>query len=616
MLNRTILAALVLPFSASADLLSDLKGYYTFEHESLGIVANSARAFGSSGFASDDARLLGGDPSGLGIVPLSQVPGTFRAGTAALACDGAGDYADLVASPVSTAADFSVSVWFKPNTGGAGITGADRAFVIESKPGFGISFGLRAGTAGNTNFQLFADSSTGTDPSATYNVPNAQVDQWHHCVITFVAATRTVTGYVDGVQRYQFVSPAALTAATGVNTGTYRSADGRWFKGFIDEEVFWQRKLDVTEVTALFGGGNTSQSFATISADPANQALRIGLTAYYAFDSEVERQVANDAVALGASGFPGDSATLHGDFFSPDNVAQPLTNDPAQARSGNGALLCDGVNNYALINGLPVDQTQSFTISAWFKPDTGGAGYAGVTTRGFIYESGTNYPLSFGLLGSTTAGMSNFQLFTNLSDTTGRSANFLVPNGQVDNWHHFLETYDVNTGILRGFVDGVEVHQLNDATATGRLPLATYSGFRLGTYRGADGRWFRGLIDEVAMWQRPLEPDEIATVYALGLSSVPLSTASGSTRLKFTNFKRNADGSYEVAWSTISGLKYTIEASGDLLDWSTELASEIPAAGTTLNFKIVGTFPPPPGTLYDPGLAGSNQRFYRVKLKY
>lgn len=609
---------LLFPFcgaTARADLGTDLTGYYSFESEVAGTVPNGARALSLPGFPNDGAKLFGGEAA-VPAVPLSSLTEAVRAGTAALACDGTGDFADLTAAPVTTDADFSLSVWFKPQTAGAGLTGASRAFVFESEPAYALSYGLRAGAAGTTNFQLFADLATLPDVNLNFEVPNAEVDQWHHLVLTYAVATGVLEGWLNGTIRYQTTLAGPLSPIAGFHTGTFRSANGRWFKGFIDEQVFWQRVLTAEEATALHAGGMASKAFAVIAGEAGNQPLRTGLTAYYPYDAHNERVVANAAVALGAPGFAGDGAQLRGDFTLPGNVLPPLTNAPALARAGSRALLCDGINNYAGIDGNPVDPTLSWTVSAWFKPDTGGLGYAGAATRAFIFETGGNYPISFGLRGATNPDDTTYQMFSLLNSGAALSVSVDKPNSQLDQWHHFVQTYDAATGAITGYLDGVAALSLSAVVGEAPVPLQTYTGFRLGTYRAADGRWFKGLIDEVAMWQRPLGRSEIELVYALGKAGLALPAAGAASAPAVFLAVPGQPGVYQITWPTIPGLKYALEASSDLIDWSTTLAEEIPATGSTLGFQIVPALPAPAGALYDPGAAGSPQRFYRPKLKF
>ncbi|MES2707049.1 MAG: LamG domain-containing protein [Verrucomicrobiota bacterium] len=609
-----LLATPLLCQPAQADLLTELKGYYPFESQAAGSAPNVARSLGMTGFDNDGARLFGGE-SGAASVPLSIAPGTFRAGTGALACDGTGDFSDLAVSPIVVTGDFSVSVWFKPQTGGAGLTGTARAFVFESKPAYAVSFGLRAGSGGNASFQFYADITEGADPNLSYELPNSEVDQWHHFVYTYDLANTTVKGYLDGELRYEIFLPAPLLDITGFNTGTYRSANGRWFSGFIDEQVFWQRALTPEEIGAVFTGGGGNKTFAVISAEAGNAALKTGLAAYYPYDSHNDREVANAAVALGAPGFAGDSALLTGDYVTPDNIVPPLTTEASQARSGTGALLCDGVNNYASIDGNPVDPTLGWSVSAWFRPDTGGLGYESAATRAFIYETGVNYPISLGLRGGAASDTTNIQMFSLLNTGTAVFAGYELPSAQLDQWHHFAQVYDPGAGTITGYLDGVVTHTLSDTVDGTQYPLQSYTGFRLGTYRVADGRWFKGLIDEVAMWQRPLAESEVRQVLALGQAGVALTGGGPAPEITGFTGVPGSPGAWQITWTTTAGLKYALEASSDLKDWSTTLAEELPATGTSLSFQIVPSLPAPAGALYDPGAAAGKQRFYRARIK-
>jgi hypothetical protein len=167
---------------ALGGLLDSVTGYYPFETQVGGVVSNAARTLGYAGFSQDEAILNGaeGDPSAI-LPPYTTNLAKVRAGAGALDCDGSGDYGDIIGNPLTVGQDWSVSAWFKPDTGGLGyLTTGTRAFVFEtSGTAYPISFGLRGGTAGNSNFQLFSDYVTGTDPSRDFQVANTNVDRWH-----------------------------------------------------------------------------------------------------------------------------------------------------------------------------------------------------------------------------------------------------------------------------------------------------------------------------------------------------------------------------------------------------------------------------------------------------
>lgn len=606
----------VVPALPLAGLLNDITGYYTFETQVDGTVTNAARAAGYPGFARDPALLNGaeGDPSAF-LPPFTTVPAKVRAGAGALDCDGAGDYGDIVGSPVTVELDWSVAAWFKPDTGGAGLTGSTRAFVFEtSGTAYPISFALRAGTAGNSNFQLYTDYASGTDPYRDFQVPNADVDRWHHIVVVYRSTSAVIEGYLDGALTHQIPITGVLNPnSVGFRIGTYRTANARFFKGQIDEVALWQRALTTDEIASLLAAGDQGQTLATRIGLAGGESFKADLNAYYDFDAHADWVVANRAPAVGGTGFFYDDAlTMKGGFIDPQARIYPLTHDPALARAGQGALSCDGTNDYAHIVGNPVDPNQNWSVAAWFKPNTGGLGLTD-TTRAFVFETaGANYPISFGLRAGTPDPdtgdpRTDFQLFT-LTSAGALSTNHYVVNSLVDQWHHIAITYDAATGAMKGYIDGTLTHNL--AVASNAVLLG-YDGFNVGTYRVADGRWFTGWIDEVTTWQRTLSPAAVAHANALGNAGI--SWITGMPRiLNFASTPTPAGG-FTLTWQSTPGFKYNVQASIDLADWSSTVAANHAATAETTTIVITPTQPPPANGFYDAGLSGAPRRFYRVQ---
>lgn len=597
------------PPPGKTTLALDLVGYYSFESHTEGVVSNAARAAGFPGFAQDEAILNGADadPSAL-LPPFTTNLARVRAGTGALDCDGAGDYGDLAGNPVVIGQDWSVAAWFKPDTGGAGYSGSTRAFIFETAGTvFPISFGLRGGTAGHSNFQIYTDYASGSDPLRDFQVANADVDRWHHIVIVYRAASAVLEGWLDGAFTHQIPLAASLSPSTaGFHLGTYRSANDRWFKGQMDEVVMWQRAVSPAEVTNLFVTGQAGVTLATRIAQPDGVALKQNLTGYYAFDSRTNWIVPNSAVAVGGTGFPDDALTLMGGAADPAARIYPLTHNAAQARAGLGALLGDGTNNYAHLNGNPVDPNLDWTVAAWFKPDTGGLGLAG-SVRFFVFETaGSTYPISFGLRAGADTNSTVFQLYTQTTSSSA-SQDVVVPDSQVDQWHHLVLTWDAAQGTLAGFLDGSPAYSILLGPGAA---LTGYSGFNLGTYRAADGRWYQGLIDEVAFWQRSLGSGEVAQLRALGQAGA--SVLTGAPVIQSFTANSAPAGSFTLTWRAAPGLRYAVEASSDLQHWPDTLAANYVAPGESVTIVISPAQPPPANGFHDPALNGAGQRYYRV----
>lgn len=608
----------LLPPPGATSLAVGLVGYYSFESEAGGVVSNAARLAGYPGFTQDEMVLNGGEagPSAL-MPPFTTNLAKVRAGTGALDCDGVGDYGKIAGNPVAIGQDWSVATWFKPDTGGAGYSGSTRAFILETAGTvYPISVGWRAGTTGNSNFQLYSDYATGIDPYRDYQVANAHVDQWHHLVIVYRAASAVIEGYLDGALTHQLTVTAALnTGYAGFHLGTYRTADGRWFKGQMDETALWQRALSTAEVTNLFAAGQAGITLAARVGQPGSESLKTSLKGYYPFDERTNWVVANSAPAIGGTGFANDALTMMDGASDPSAQVYPLTHSPELARAGQGALIGDGTNNYAHINGNPVDPNLNWSVATWFKPDTGGLGLTGAV-RSFVFEtSGTTYPISFGLRAGADASSTVFQLCTHTMSTS-ISQDAIVPAAQVDQWHQLVLCYDATLGKMTGYLDGAVTYHLALGPGT---TLQSYTGLNLGTYRTANGHWFKGWLDELAFWQRRLSSSEVGQLLALGragasvLSSEPTLVLPGEPKAQAFFSNAAPTGSYTLTWHAVPGLTYAVEATSDLRSWPDTVVTNYTAATETVSILISPVQPPPANGYFDPGLNGARQRFYRVR---
>jgi hypothetical protein len=355
-------------------------------------------------------------------------------------------------------------------------------------------------------------------------------------------------------------------------------------------------------------GAATSRAIplAVVPALPLGGLLD-SVTAYYGFDTQTNWVVTNSAPLVDGTGFASDALTLLGGAADPSARIYPITHNPALARAGQGALVGDGTNNCARINGNPVDPNQDWSVAAWFKPDTGGLELTG-SARAFIFETGgTTYPISFGLRAGTGAHSTMFQRYTQTAGTSA-SQDWAVPAALVDQWHQIVLTYDAALGSLTGYLDGSATYNLALGPGT---TLQSYTGFHVGTYRSADGRWFKGLIDELAFWQRRLSASEVGQLLTLGKAGAAVLTGAPEIRA-FAADPAPAE-SFTLTWRAASGLQYVVEASSDLRSWPDTIATNCLAAAETVSIVISPAQPPPTNGYYDPGLRGASQRFYRVR---
>jgi len=640
--------------SAPAALMDKLQGYYTFESQTNGTTPNMARALGYPAFPLDWATLLKPVPvvGSVAFPPWTNLASKVLAGTGVLDCREDGDFATTSDLPIwDQQADWTISTWFKPDTGGTGLFGTTtRMFILETAGATApISFGIRGTTSTNADgvglcdFQFYSWYADGTKPYVDYLVPTNQVDQWHHVAIQYDSqdtswGTNThgmMRGYVDDALVCQLAPTDIFIGYTGFNFGTYRGADGRWLHGQIDEAAMWERVLNTNEITLLYNAGVSQQTLAAAIATGGDAAqLTNTLVAYWNFDgnygTNTSRVVPNQAIAVGGRAiFPSGSGdlTMVGGTYAPGTIITYPGLGTNGSIVGLGSLLCNGTNVYVNIPGNPVDPQQDLTVSAWFKPDTGGTGLFGVTSaRYFVFENSdptkTWAPISFGIRGGTVLDTNGnqtctFEWYGHWSDNTKPHFDSYVPVARVDQWHHVAQIFrliSVNpyTNAMECWLDGVL--QTNLLMVKTNAALTNISGLNFGTYRGADSRWFKGQIDECALWQRALSSNEVVQLYTNGLAGKSVLTPAPPQIIALTPAAVPA-GSYLLSWKALAGLKYSVFASSDLTSWQPALVTGYTTASGTATIIVSATEPPPNGGYYDPGLNGATQRYYRLQVQ-
>ena len=220
------------------------------------------------------------------------------------------------------------------------------------------------------------------------------------------------------------------------------------------------------------------------------RADRIG---YWTFDESSGTTAANSGTGTGLDGtLIGDATFVSGGVF------------------GNAVQL-DGAGDYIdIINEVIVDGASSYSVSAWFRPDNIGA------TRQTIFETSQNWAISTEL----GAGSNNLTYRIETDGTSASNQTTIVPT--ANNWHHLYVTYDQTLGETHLYVNGAEVTTFSPPRTFPTGDLLPTDGFHIGTYLGADDRFFSGLIDDVAVWDQTLG-SEYATIFWNGGAGNPAS---------------------------------------------------------------------------------------------
>ena len=244
----------------------------------------------------------------------------------------------------------------------------------------------------------------------------------------------------------------------------------------------------------------SSFAFSLLTASALHAIPTEGLTAYWDFDSS---DLENSSLASGNVA-PADSTNL--DLVS-GSATSPAIDSNAGIRGGAVRFDASQGQFLQLTGGGEVisdDPLSSYTISVWFRADSAPAG----SDRFFIYETSPSFTLSLGLREDTgNTGNTRVQFFTQ-TDSEDSFLQLSIPDGEIANqWVHTVVTWDASTKEFTARVNGSL--PASETLSDFGDDAATFNDFHIGTFRDANGRFFPGLIDELAIWNRVLTSVEM-----------------------------------------------------------------------------------------------------------
>ncbi|QWV93274.1 chitobiase/beta-hexosaminidase C-terminal domain-containing protein [Geomonas oryzisoli] len=216
--------------------------------------------------------------------------------------------------------------------------------------------------------------------------------------------------------------------------------------------------------------------------------------------------------------------SVAGNNGSPNNGVAFSTTAKVGTQSGS----FDGVDDYVSIpSSATLTPATAVSVEAWVRPADTVTWHQVVTKR---YDE-QNSPYSSYVLTSNGGGASNKWVFAISNGTVGSGASavdteVIVPNA----WTHLVGTYD--GAAIRLYVNGI----LKATTAkTGAIGYSTLP-LRIGTSNVYAGQFFKGLIDEVRVYNRALTASEVQEQFNNYVVSAPtvMSVASPTAKSVIT----------------------------------------------------------------------------------
>ena len=181
----------------------------------------------------------------------------------------------------------------------------------------------------------------------------------------------------------------------------------------------------------------------------------------------------------------------------------------------NSTFDFDGSSEYFTVVTSSLDNQDTISCSGWVYIDSAGNG----NRRGIIESYGTNIWAGI----SIEVGTDN-KIKTYIPNPTHALSDILIDSGTspTDQWVHIVVVRTDGDNQL--WINGVEE---DTGTTTSTMSSSNFTCFRVGTYRGANDRFFDGKIDEVGIWSRALTSTEISELYS-STNGLPYGILSGS----------------------------------------------------------------------------------------
>jgi len=318
---------------------------------------------------------------------------------------------------------------------------------------------------------------------------------WHHFVFMKKADQKNI--YIDGKLFLNGSSTAPLAADfTELGLGTDGIPGGDFMHGLMDDFAVYATGLSEADAAKLAAGTSPKDltsakllaywDFNTVSKP---NTVTDGLVAYWNFDGNLKDSIKN----------------FHGTARGTNALAF------VDGMGGFGkAIKLDGTDQFVEITGGNENELEfpngSMSIAGWFKVNAFDTDWQALLAKG----ENSNYRIARRDLGNSIA----------YAGGAGEGADD-VPNINDGQWHHFVAISDAKTNAFGTalYVDGV----LHGIMATKPALTGSTNHLFIGENPDARNREWNGEIDDLAIWNRVLTSDEVATLWNSGVGT-PLST--------------------------------------------------------------------------------------------
>ncbi|MGH2771712.1 MAG: PA14 domain-containing protein, partial [Actinomycetota bacterium] len=252
----------------------------------------------------------------------------------------------------------------------------------------------------------------------------------------------------------------------------------------------------------------------------------------------------------------GEASGATADDYTANNRDAAFAGAPSLGGAGriegdpDTSVRLDGVDDHILSPALSPG-TESVTLELWFKPEAAGV---------IVSELGQS---------AINTGWHDSQLEILPTGEVLASVWSLPPVSlglaSFNSWHHAVLRYDRTSQILDGYLDGV---RSSTAVSGDRMAPWEYSAtlrYAIGaadsTHRGSGGGWFKGSIDEAAIYNKPLSDFRILQHFSSAKLTESASLTAGAHRIRIDYQDPGASAKLALSWKPPGGTSAPIPAS-------------------------------------------------------
>ncbi|MBI2530351.1 MAG: hypothetical protein HYW05_04375 [Candidatus Diapherotrites archaeon] len=389
--------------------------------------------------------------------------------------------------------------------------------------------------------------------------PNA--GQWYN--IAIVRNSADLKMFIDGMQIGSTYNIGATSMWAGSTAGIeIGSGHNSRHSGEMDEVAVWNRALSPSEVLALYQSGSAYRPSGTWNGVFDSNSIASGWnTINWGEDLNYGAELAGDSNTKLLLHLNEGSGTTANDSSGNGNNGA-LFNGPIWTSSGKfrNALQFDGTDDYVKFSAANMP-TGERTVELWFyNTDTTAVGARQI----FGYGGNSNSP-----------AYSSFLIYSS-ADKKGITAHMHYPGGGILNyagtspmtnaWYYLVLTTDVSGSRL--YINGrlVDYNAVTPSTYVsgkdgfvGAMP----SGSGTGTYVDPNYPYWKGNIDEVAVYNAALDANKILEHYRKGAANIRLRTRTAASQLALSSAEWSNENEID-ANSDINGLWHFNEGSGSI----------------------------------------------------